>query len=295
MKSEFSQLHREITPLNAGDCLLVFDRERDYFNFPLHFHPEYELNFISNAAGAYRTVGDHFSKISDLELVLIGPNLPHFWDQGDCGKEKFHELTIQFDRDLFDSSLLNRNVMAPIKRILNQSKVGISFSEETIKDVSPRLKNLPKKNGFDAVIELMTLLFDLSNVRNQQTLSSSDISSISDFYNSDKIKQVCNYIEKNYQDKIKLNDIAEHINMTTITFSRFIKQRTGTTFIEFLNSYRISLATRMLIESHMQISEIAYNCGFNNLANFNKIFKKNKSLSPTEYRKNLSGKKRVIQ
>ena len=292
---KFSQLHREITPLNAGDCLLVFDRERDVFSFPLHFHPEYELNFISNAGGAVRVVGDHSSAISDLELVLVGPNLPHYWKQGECHNKRFHEVTLQFHRNLFQDGLINRNVMAPIKRLLAQSQVGIAFSEQTAEQMYPRMKSLSHKHGFDAFIELLNLLFDLSNVRNQQVLSSTGISAVSDFHNSEKIRQVCDYIEHNYHQKITLNEISGHVNMTTITFSRFMKQRTGKTFIEFLNAYRISVATRLLIESPLQISEIAYRCGFNNLANFNKIFKKNKSVSPTEYRKNLSGKKRVIQ
>ena len=295
MNNKFSQLHREITPLNTGDCLLVFDRERGDFSFPLHFHPEYELNFISNAAGAVRVVGDHRSTISDLELVLVGPNLPHHWDQGECNNRRFHELTIQFHRDLFHESMLNRNVMAPIKKILAQSEMGIAFSEKTIKTVYPRIESLSEKHGFDAVLGLMTLLFDLANVRDQQVLSSTGISSISDFHNSERLKKVYDYIEQNYSQRITLDEIAEHLNMTTITFSRFMKRRTGKTFVEFLNAYRISVATRLLIESTKHISEIAYSCGFNNLANFNKIFKKNKSLSPSEYRENLSGIKRVIR
>ncbi len=295
MDTEFSKLHREITPLNAGDCLLVFDRERGVFSFPLHFHPEYELNFISNAAGAVRVVGDHSATISDLELVLVGPNLPHYWDQGECKNKRFHELTLQFHNDLFQDGLLNRNVMAPVKKLLIQSQMGIAFSEQTAENMYPRIKSLSEKHGFDAFIELMSLLFDLANVRNQQVLSSTGISSLSDFHNSEKIKQVCSYIEDNYHQKITLKEMAGHVNMTTITFSRFIKQRTSKTFVEFLNAYRISVATRLLIESPMQISEIAYRCGFNNLANFNKIFRKMKDVSPTEYRKNLSGKKRVIQ
>jgi YesN/AraC family two-component response regulator len=295
MENKFSQLHREITPLNAEDCLLVFDRERDYFSFPLHFHPEYELNFIANAAGAVRIVGDHRTTISDLELVLVGPNLPHYWDQGECNNKQFHELTIQFHRDLFHESMLNRNVMAPIKKILTQSQMGVAFSEQTITTIYPRIQSLSEKHGFDAVLELMTLLFDLANVRDQQVLSSTGITSISDFHNSEKIKQVYDYIEQNYSQRISLKEMADQLNMTTITFSRFMKRRTGKSFVEFLNAYRISVSTRMLIESTKHISEIAYSCGFNNLANFNKIFKKNKGLSPSEYRENLSGKRRVIR
>ena len=74
-----NQLLREITPLTQGDCFTLFSRVKKDFDFPLHYHEEFELNFIQNGKGAKRVIGDHIEEIDDLELVLVGPNLQHGW------------------------------------------------------------------------------------------------------------------------------------------------------------------------------------------------------------------------
>jgi len=283
---------REITPLTEGDCLLVFDRKKLNFDFPLHFHPEYEINFIFNAEGAVRIVGEHREPIGKWELVLTGPNLMHVWEQGDCHTSDIHEITIQFHRDLFHQTLLDRNIMKPVKDMLDRSTRGIAFSEETIQTLQPRITNLAHKSGIDALIELVSLLFDLSNSRGQQMLSSTMLKN-DDFYNSGKIKNVHDFVQQHYAEKIKVEDMAQLLNMTEVSFSRFIKQRTGKTFVEYLNHYRISMASRWLIESNLSVSEIAYKCGFNNLANFNRIFKKAEKCTPSAFRENFAGIKRV--
>lgn len=287
-----NNIHREITPLTEGDCFLVFNRSKSNFDFPLHFHPEFEINYILNGQGAKRIVGDHTSLIDKYELVLVGSNLYHGWEQGECKSQKIHEITIQFHKDLFHGTLLKRNVMQPIKEMLEMSSRGIEFSQETIKFLQPRIENLAMKKGIDSFIELFSLLYDLSSSRNQQMLSTMQ-AGYDDFYNSDKIKAIYEYVETHFLEKIRVEDVAKKLNMTVISFSRLIKQRTGKTFVEFLNAYRIGYATRMLIETNQSISEIAFNCGFNNQANFNRIFKKAKGSSPTEFRETFAGIKRI--
>lgn len=95
-------IYREITPLNSSDCFTFFNRVKTEFNFPLHYHEEFELNFICNAAGAKRIVGDNVELIGDIDLVLLGSNLPHGWFTHECKSREIHEITIQFHRDLFD-------------------------------------------------------------------------------------------------------------------------------------------------------------------------------------------------
>lgn len=286
------QFHREITPLTPEDCLLVFDRWKDKFDFPAHFHPEFELNFVANAVGVRRVVGDNLATIGSLDLVLTGPNLAHVWEQGTCSSQNIREITIQFHRDLLHDSLLKRNVMQPIRELLERSYRGVAFSEETIRLLQPRFENLANLNGMDALMELISLLFDLATSRNQQMLSST-ASKKDDFFNSEKIKVVYEFVQKNYMRKIKVEEVAGLLNMTEVSFSRFIRQRTGKTFVDYLNDSRIGFATRQLIENNHSISEIAYMCGFNNQANFNRIFKKMKGTTPTEFRENFAGIKRV--
>jgi len=116
--------HREITQLAPEDSFLVFDRIKSEFDFPIHFHPEYELNFIHNGKGVRRVVGDSLQEIDDLELVLVGPNLVHGWELHQCKNTNIHEITIQFHNDLFDDKLLSRRIFKPIKDMFNRSNHG---------------------------------------------------------------------------------------------------------------------------------------------------------------------------
>lgn len=290
--SKQADIQREITPLTPGDCLLVFDRIKSKFDFPIHFHPEYELNFILNASNAERFVGDHKCFIGNTELVLVGPNVYHGWNNGRCQSEQIHEITIQFHRDLIHDSLLERNMMQSIKRLLTDSVRGISFSEKTIEEVTERLTCLSQKNGFEAFIELIDILHQLSLSKDQKILCQ-EAANNSDFANSGQIKKIFSFIEQNYQEKIQVEDAARHLNMTESTLSRLIKKRTGKSFISFLNDYRLGFACRWLTETNQSVSEIADRCGFYNISNFNRIFKKSKGCTPLEYRQNFSGIKRV--
>lgn len=292
MNTPSGNIQREITPLSQGDCLLVFDRVKNQFDFPVHFHPEYELNFIFNAVDAERIVGDHKSNIQEYELVLVGPNIYHGWNNGKCKSEQIHEITIQFHRDLIHESLLERNMMKPVKELLANASRGILFSENTIQKIAPRLQELSQKNGMEAFIELISILHVLSVSENQKLLQQIAINT-TDFANSDRIKKVCEYIEYNYQGKIKVEEVAKLLNITETTLSRLIKHRTGRSFVEFLNDYRIGFASRWLTETNQTISEIAFRCGFYNISNFNRIFRKSKGCTPGEYRGNFSGIKRV--
>ena len=285
-------IQREITPLSQGDCLLVFDRVKNHFDFPVHFHPEYELNFICNAIDAERIVGDHKSYIQEFELVLVGPNVFHGWNNGKCKSDQIHEITVQFHRDLIHESLLARNMMKPIKELLTNASRGILFTENTTRLIVPRLHELSQKNGMEAFIELISVLHILSVAENQKLLCSGTMNT-SDFANSDRIKKIHEYIAHNYQEKIKIQEVAKLLNMTETTLSRLMKQRTGRSFINFLNDYRIGFASRWLTETNQDIAEIAFRCGFFNISNFNRIFKKNKGCTPGMYRENFSGIKRV--
>lgn len=287
-------IQREITPLNENDCFLVFDREKYEFNFPIHFHPEYEINFIYNAKGAKRTIGDHIGEIDDYELVMIGPNIYHGWENHKNDRTKvIHEITIQFPRNLFDPEILDKNILKPIKELFKSSNQGILFSKETTKRVESRLNLISKKSGFDNFLEFQSLLYDLAISRNKKILSNMSFEEQNDFHNSQRIEKIYNYIKANYNQKIRVEDVASSINMTIVSFSRLIKQRTGKTFIEFVNELRLGYATRKLIETNESITEICFNCGFNNISNFNRIFKKKQNCTPSEFRVNFNGTKNI--
>ncbi len=276
-------IHREITQLTPEDSFLVFDRVKDDFDFPIHFHPEYELNFIQNGKGVRRIVGDSIEEIDDIELVFVGSNLVHGWELHKCQSKRIHEITVHINYDLLDDKLLARNIFKPIKVMIEKAAHGILFSKKVSTEMAPRLIKLTKTDGIDYYLEFISILYDLANSRNQRMLSNSTTQKRS-FENSSKIKKVYDYIQSNFDKKISLDEISELINMTPVSFNRFIKKRTGKTFVSYVNSTRISQASKLLLETDLSIAEISFKCGFNNIANFNRIFKKEKNATPSEFR-----------
>jgi AraC-like DNA-binding protein len=280
-----TKLMREITPLTQSDCFTIFSRVKSEFDFPLHYHEELELNFIQNAKGAKRVVGDHIEEIEDLELVLVGSNLQHAWFTHNCKNREIREITIQFHKDLFDEKLLRRNQLSFIRTMLEKSLRGISFSKETTQQLAPRIIELNQKHGFDSVLELMSVLHDLSTSRNMRILSDSSFNNNEQHtYNSRRVEKTIEYMNNNFDKQITLNEVARLANMSDAAFSRFFKQRTGNTFIDSLTEIRLGHASRMLIDTTQSIAEVAYNCGFNNISNFNRIFKKKKNCTPKDFR-----------
>lgn len=291
--SILNKVHREITPLSPEDSFLVFDRVKDGFDFPIHFHPEYELNFISNGKGVNRVVGDSIEEIENIELVLVGSNLHHGWLNNNCENKNIREITIQFHDNLFQEELLSRKIMKPIKEMFDRSVHGILFSEKVSLDILDRIINISKLDSMDYFLELTSILHDLANSRNQRLLSNYTTNRDS-FENSDKIKKIYEYVQENFDKKITLTEASELVHMSQVSFNRFMKKRTGKTFVDYVNDVRIGHASIKLIEKDVSISETAFNCGFNNIANFNRVFKKSKKCTPSQYKNDFSGIKRIL-
>ncbi|EAR01805.1 putative AraC-family regulatory protein [Maribacter sp. HTCC2170] len=279
--------------MSSEDSFLVEDRTKEYFDYPIHYHPEFELNFVLNGKGVRRIVGDSMEEIGEIELVLVGPNLYHVWEQHECTNKKIREVTIQFHNDLFVDSLLNRSVMRPIKDMFERSSHGILFSEEVSNSLKNRLLKVSKMGGMDNFMELLSILYDLAISRNQRLLSTLTPQP-PNFEHSNKIKKLYEFVQKNYSRKITLTEAANLVNMSNVSFNRFVKKRTGKTFVDYLNEVRIGYASKFLIEQDLGISEIAFICGFNSIANFNRVFKKNKSRTPTQFRGDFQGIKKVL-
>ncbi len=285
---------REITPLTSSDCFTIFARTKSEFDFPFHSHEELELNFIRNAKGAKRVVGDHIGEIDEMELVLVGSNLPHVWETHKCKSKEIKEITIQFHKDLFDEKFLRRNQMNYIRKMLERSAKGILFSTAAIEQIESRLTILSQKQGFDSVLELLSILHDLSLSRNMRTLSDTIFSGAELTYNSRRIEKVLEHMNQNFHKTVKLDEVAKLVNMTAASFSRFFKQRTGISFIDSLLELRLGHSSRQLIDTTHSIAEIAYNCGFNNISNFNRLFKKKKGCTPKEFRENYNYHNRIF-
>ncbi len=286
-------LLHEVLTIGPDDTFLVFERIKDNFDYPVHYHPEYEINFIYNGKGVRRVVGTNMEEIGLYEMVLVGPNLPHCWEIYNCESKEIHEITIQFHNHLFEESFLNRRVAKPIKDLLERSKQGILFSHDTAKNMFDRLSNLSKDDTFESNINFLSIIYQLSISENQRLLNSTEAENVN-VDNNSRFDILYQYLLKHFHEKILLADAAEVIKMSPISFNRYIKKHTNKTFVDFLNDIRIGFACLWLLEKELSVSEIAYKCGFNNIANFNRVFKKVKNTTPSTYRDDFSGIKKVL-
>ena len=293
--SEERRVIHEITPLMGKDVLYIADRHKKEFTYPIHSHEVYELNFVERANGVKRIVGDSSEVIGDYDLVLItSPDLEHVWEQHECTSDDIREVSIQFDFNMTNENIFGRNPFMSMRKMMTEAKKGLCFPLSAIMKVYTQLDTLSTiKDGFYAVMQFMTILYELSKCDGARTLASSSFAKIVVEDDSRRILKVKNYISKNYMDEIRLATLSDMAGMSPSAFSRFFKLHTGRNLSEYIIDIRLGYASRMLVDTARSISEISFDCGFNNLSNFNRIFKKKKECSPSEFRENYH-KTRVI-
>lgn len=276
----------EVIPLSDKDIFHIVDRYKDEFTFPIHQHKAYELNFIQHGAGAKRVVGDSVEVIGDYDLVLIASgDLEHSWEQGDCTATNLREITIQFVPEMFQNELLEKNQFEPIKNMLEKAHHGIVFPVEAIMSVYSILDTLSKEpEKFLQYIKFQYILYKLAVTPGYRVLASSNLATDESQNESDRIQIVRQYVRDNFKSTITLNEVSALVNMVPSAFSRFFKAKTGGTLSDFIIDVRLANATRLLVDSDMNISEVCNECGFNNLSNFNRIFKVKRGLTPRDFR-----------
>jgi AraC-like DNA-binding protein len=275
-------IQKEITPIVDDDLFIVLNHPNAKFDYPVHYHSEFEINLVMNSYGK-RIVGDSKENFGKTDLIMIGPNLPHAW-KGEV-VEGNHVITIQFSDKILNFPILEKRLFSPIKQLLFDSQRGICFSETTHKIVRQKIIKLTKMQGFHTVLGFFSILHDLS-ISNRRVLVSNqfETNDVIRTSKSRRIAKACDYIEKNFETQIKLNDVASLLNMSDSAFSHFFKKKTSRTFIDYITNFRITHACQMLSDTTHTIAEICYTCGFNNMSNFIRIFKKKKGFTPKEYR-----------
>ena len=294
MSKERRVIH-EITPLMGKDVLYIADRHKKEFTYPIHNHEVFELNYVEHASGVRRIVGDSSEVIGDYDLVLItSPDLEHVWEQNTCTSEDIREITVQFDFNINEDNLFGRNPFHSMRKMMNEAQKGLCFPLPAIMRIYSMLDSLSSvKDGFYAVQQFLTILYELSKCYGARTLASSSFAKIAVEDDSRRVLKVKNYISKNYMEEIRLAQLAEIAGMSPSAFSRFFKLHTGRNLSDYIIDIRLGYAARKLVDTNHSISEISFECGFNNLSNFNRIFKRKKGYSPSEFRENYH-KTRVI-
>lgn len=292
---EESRVIHEITPLMGKDALYIADRRKKEFTYPIHNHEVFELNFVEHASGVRRIVGDSNEVIDEYDLVLItSPDLEHVWEQNACTSDDIREVTIQFHLDMSDDGFLSRTPFFSMRKMLLEARKGLAFPMSAIMRVYQQIDTLSSvKDGFYAVMQFMTILYELSKCPGARTLATSSFAKVEVESDSRRVLKVKNYISKNYMAEIRLGTLAEIAGMSPSAFSRFFKLHTGRNLSEYIIEMRLGYASRMLVDTAKSIAEISFQSGFNNLSNFNRIFRKRKGCSPSEFRENYH-KTRIV-
>lgn len=255
-----------------------------------HFHPEIELVYVNKGQGK-RHIGNHLSYFNNSQLILLGSNLPHngFTDRLTSNGS---ETLIQFKPDFMGDKFLDTPEAYDIAQLFERGKKGILFKPETKKLVGPKIESLIEYEGFERVLKLLDILNDLSLSEDYSLLNADGYAFETKLQDSTKIDIVYKHINSNFKDHIGLDEIADKVSMTVPAFCRYFKKATGKTFTKLVNEYRVVHATKLLSESQMTITDICFECGFNNFSHFNKLFNEFTGQSASTYRNTM---KQMVQ
>ena len=275
---------KEITPLGKNDLFIANYWPDNQMDFPLHFHEDYELNLTLNVRGK-RILGNLVEDFTEKDLVITTPNVLHCYKRDDAFLNTHCEVVvIQFPKELPSWGIFDTDQLRDIRNMLCQPAPGLKFSEETAEAVRERLLRLPTVEGFEGVQLFLDILHELACADRTQVELIGVQSSDSSFPHSRRINRIVQFVEKNYNRKISLEDVGEQVGMSASSVSRFFKKRTRHNFWDYLNGFRIDRAAQMMIETEHTISEISYACGFNNISNFNRVFRERIGTTPSDYR-----------
>jgi AraC-like DNA-binding protein len=279
-----SPKHSEISK-HSGNALHVthYLGEPDFL---FHFHPEYELVLILGGSGS-RLVGNTVTGYTYYDFVFLGPDLPHTWasdvqskKQSDC-----HNYVIQFSRDSLGQDFLGRNEMQALNGFLDRAARGLSFPLEAVEPAVGLMKSLETLAGVRRMTTFLTLMDSLSTCPAATPIVSADYDRPFHLQNHVVLGKILEYIHTNYDRIISLEEAAAHFRMSVTTFCRFFKRVTGTSFVDYVNDWRISRACGLLREDTGSILDISAEAGFNNLSHFNRQFLKRQHMTPRAYRR----------
>jgi AraC-like DNA-binding protein len=254
-----------------------------------HIHPEIELTLIRKGAGI-RLVGDSMEKFEDGDLVLLGSNLPHFWRsdaiyfQGEPGIH-VEAIAIHFKEDFWGGPFLQLPEMKSVRALLDLAHRGLKITGHTKELVSEKMEMMLKAREIQRIELLLHMLHMVATSREFSLLSSQGFTTSYDHTNTDRINLIYTYTFNNYHNPIHIKDVAAAANLSPHSFCRYFKTRTLKTYWQFLLEVRIGNACKLLIENKMSVAQICYECGFNNLSNFNRHFKAMLNKTPLQYMK----------
>ena len=266
--------------------LVVKRLEELNFDPNLHLHPEYQLFLVLKGRGT-RFIGDNIKSFNPGDLVFTGPNLPHLWrnDPADTKKSsKTLGIVIYFPQNFLGDIINIKEELENIRLLFENAGRGLEIHGKTNKAVSKMMQELLHAKGAIRIIILLQILNTLADSAECLPITHVNYIPINNKTESDRMNKIYHYIMKNFKHKISLEAIADLINMTPTSFSRYFKSRVNKSFSDFLKELRIDYARKLLNENKISINSVSYDAGYTTLSNFNKQFKEVTGKTPLQYR-----------
>jgi AraC-like DNA-binding protein len=290
MKAQFQKII-----INEGSSFLAKELNLTRFDSDFHFHPEYELKYVIQSRGI-RFIGDSVENFQEGDLVLLGPNIPHYWNN-DLNLEsrnlKARAYLIMFSENFLGAGFFNLPEMLPIKELLKKSRGGVCFPNPEKYNIPEKLKQLIFIDGPERIMALLEILNELTKAEIRPLLTKTFVAELPllnySNHSVERLRKVHEYVLANFHKKIQIENVAEIANMSTYAFCKYFKKSTLKTFMSFLSELRICHAKKLLIQKEeLAISDVCFDSGFENLSNFNRKFKEMTSMTPKEYRRHYS-------
>lgn len=274
-------IQQEITPVESDDLFVVLDHKDAKFDYPIHCHAEYEINLVLLSDGKH-IIGTREEPFSEVDMVIIAPFVPHVWKAREEGN---HVITVQFSGKMLDFPMLRlrqfRSIETFLKRAVPAAKFHLSEDDPLVGEVLA----LAQAKDFDATVAFLRLL---NSMAEREFTILGDVDSGMRQSRSRRVARVMEYSQEHLGETIRLSDVSSLVDMSDSAFSHFFKKHTNLSYITYLNGLRISRACRELESTAMSVSEICWDCGFNNKSNFNRLFLQAKGMTPSAYRKYIS-------
>lgn len=276
----------ELVGIQEQESFKVWAHGYPYETVRWHFHPEYELNLITETSGRF-FVGDQTGLFEPGQLCMVGPNLPHNWvsELPDNRPVAQRCIVLQFSGKCINRGIAAFPELGHIERLLVDSQRGILFSAPVAKRAAALLKALLEAKGFQRVHQFLALLDMLAQAQDSTLLATPKFRPDPEGYQSSTINQVLAYLEQHLGEGLRESDLARYAGMESSAFSRFFRRHTGVPFVQYLNRLRVNRACELLIASGRPITDICYVCGFNNVSNFNRQFLALKAMPPSQFRR----------
>lgn len=272
----------EVVPHFLNDSLVIQQYNENNFETPWHYHNEFELTYIIRSNGV-RYTGSSIENFKAGDLVLLGANLPHCWQNAPNYNLGATSLYVQWRPDIFNG-IFKINEFQNIRSMLEKAKYGINFeASNSVKKIGEDLVNLLTLNRTERIISFINILHQISGLSDYKLLSQAN-SPLLYSNNDNRINDIFEFIDKNYDRKISVKKMSELTYMTQSSFCKYFKKQFNKTFTQYLNEFRIYNVCQQLQENNQSISEIALSCGYENMSYFHRQFLKIIHLTPAQYR-----------